>query len=517
MASESCSQSRKRTWSETETPPANEPLTHGLAKSIGGRPYMEDYHAILLEHEHEAGATTAPLQGHSLFMVADGHGGPKVAQHLSEHLPRCVAEEMGLAMASRSTYSSMSRPLPPAIVQQALMAAYLRTDASIPSSSSHESGSTAVTALVSSSHVILANCGDSRAVLSRGGVAVALTQDHSPDRKDEQARVTAAGGLILNHNGLRVMGVLNMTRALGDSVLRKYGVIPDPDVYVEPIQAEDDFLILASDGVWCAMSNQEAVDVIKLCISRAISKGADLESALRVAARILVRTAADVGSKDNVTVIVVDLSTRAQARVSVSSPSREPTAERVSEAAQDQEADDYSSTSQQEQAVPTSPSSVRPEAPLSPSSSLYNGLNNMTCNDNNIKNNNNLQMTCKVALLELPGYDADSNGSISPSCVANNEGHPLPDVALVLGSPPRRESKKTTQAAQMNLITMNQYTDSFSHTLERIRLTKEAIARRANPLQRLLLPNMSLLAADGQRSSLLSAEGLMVCVRTCAT
>jgi protein phosphatase 2C len=102
-------------------------------------------------------------------------------------------------------------------------------------------GSTAVVAVVCSSHVVVANCGDSRVVLCRGKEPVELSIDHKvsfffswshdaygvhscdvidlwllqPDRKDERARIEALGGKVIQWNGYRVSGILAMSRSIG--------------------------------------------------------------------------------------------------------------------------------------------------------------------------------------------------------------------------------------------------------------------------------------------------------------
>jgi protein phosphatase 2C len=75
----------------------------------------------------------------------------------------------------------------------------------------------------------LPRAGDSRAVLRRGGAVVPLTDDHKPERTDEAERVRKAGGHVFFWQGARVMGVLAMSRAIGDTGLRPY-VIPEPEV-----------------------------------------------------------------------------------------------------------------------------------------------------------------------------------------------------------------------------------------------------------------------------------------------
>lgn len=76
-------------------------------------------------------------------------------------------------------------------------------------------GSTAVVAVVSPAEIVVANCGDSRAVLCRGGRALPLSSDHKPDRPDELVRIEEAGGRVIYWDGARVLGVLAMSRAIG--------------------------------------------------------------------------------------------------------------------------------------------------------------------------------------------------------------------------------------------------------------------------------------------------------------
>ncbi|XXG89974.1 hypothetical protein AAC387_Pa12g1848 [Persea americana] len=167
-------------------------------------------------------------------------------------------------------------------------------------------GSTAVVAVVGIENVVVANCGDSRAVLSRGGVAVPLSYDHKPDRPDEMERVEAAGGNVINWDGCRVLGVLATSRSIGDHYLKPY-VISKPEVVVMERTHLDEFLILASDGLWDVVSNEMACNVVRRCLAgrslKRLSKGSAAE-----AAAMLAELAMGRGSKDNISVVVIDLS-----------------------------------------------------------------------------------------------------------------------------------------------------------------------------------------------------------------
>eukprot|EP00879_Flechtneria_rotunda_P006487 GHRR01006816.1.p1 GENE.GHRR01006816.1~~GHRR01006816.1.p1 ORF type:complete len:982 (+),score=374.26 GHRR01006816.1:635-3580(+) len=195
------------------------------------------------------------------------------------------------------------------MMEDVLREAFLKTDEEFSNSGLQAGlvGSTAVVALVGTHRVWIANCGDSRAVLSRGGRAIQVTDDHKPEREDEAERVEKAGGQVLYWNGHRVMGVLAMSRAIGDHCLRPY-VIPEPEISVFARHARDEILLLASDGLWDVLSNQEAADLALRSIKRARDKGASRKAAARVAATVLTKAAVDRGSRDNITVVIIDLS-----------------------------------------------------------------------------------------------------------------------------------------------------------------------------------------------------------------
>ncbi|KAF2822022.1 protein phosphatase-like protein 2C [Ophiobolus disseminans] len=105
-----------------------------------------------------------------------------------------------------------------------------------------------------------ANVGDARIVLCRNGRALRLSYDHKGSDENEGRRVASAGGLILNN---RVNGVLAVTRALGDAYMKDL-VTGHPYTTETVIQADqDEFMVLACDGLWDVCSDQEAVDLVR--------------------------------------------------------------------------------------------------------------------------------------------------------------------------------------------------------------------------------------------------------------
>ncbi|KAL0331099.1 UNVERIFIED_CONTAM: protein phosphatase 2C 51 [Sesamum angustifolium] len=162
--------------------------------------------------------------------------------------------------------------------------------------------------LVGKEEVVVANCGDSRAVLCQRGVAVPLSRDHKPqpDRADEKERIEAAGGKILNWNGWRVQGVLATSRSLGDRYLKPY-VSCKPEVTVVRRSESDEFLIIATDGLFDVVSNETACEVVKKCLSGQIRRVASEETSASEAAATLAELAIAKGSRDNISVIIVQL------------------------------------------------------------------------------------------------------------------------------------------------------------------------------------------------------------------
>ncbi|KAA8538090.1 hypothetical protein F0562_027698 [Nyssa sinensis] len=211
-----------------------------LVKGKADHP-MEDYHVAKFEQ----------IEGHELglFAIYDGHLGDSVPAYLQKHLFANILKEEEFWTDPNRSISN----------------AYERTDQTILSQSSNlgRGGSTAVTAiLINCQRLWVANLGDSRAVLSRDGQAIQMTTDHEPNT--ERDSIENRGGFVLNMPGdvPRVNGQLAVSRAFGDKSLKSH-LRSDPDIQDTNIDISTDILILASDGLWKVMANQEAVDIAR--------------------------------------------------------------------------------------------------------------------------------------------------------------------------------------------------------------------------------------------------------------
>jgi protein phosphatase 1G len=136
-------------------------------------------------------------------------------------------------------------------------------------------GCTAVVCLVRPDVLVVANAGDSRAVLSRRRQAVPLSEDHKPNLPTERDRIRKAGGTIERQQvgtmvQYRVNGNLNLSRSIGDLEYKKNPnlgpneqiICSTPDVHVFKREAGDEFLIIACDGIWDVLGSQDAVDFV---------------------------------------------------------------------------------------------------------------------------------------------------------------------------------------------------------------------------------------------------------------
>ena len=223
-----------------------------------------------------------------LLAVFDGHGnhGAACSQFAMDALPAALLAD------------SLCRDAPELALRDAAATANRALHASPIDDSL--SGTTALVALLVKDRLLVANVGDSRAVVGvarppppngNGGVAaVALSWDHTPFRRDEYERVLRAGARVLTLDQME--GIKDpskpcwtsedadsadpprlwmpdalypgtaFTRSLGDAAAERIGVIPDPEVRPRALTSSDRFLVLASDGVWEFMSNQDVVDLV---------------------------------------------------------------------------------------------------------------------------------------------------------------------------------------------------------------------------------------------------------------
>nr|ABW74582.1 putative protein phosphatase [Boechera divaricarpa] len=284
---------------------------YGVSSVCGRRREMEDAVAI---HPSFSSTKNSEYSQH-YFGVYDGHGCSHVASMCRERLHKLVQEEMSSDGEEEEEWKkTMERSftrMDKEVVSwsESVVSASCKCDLQSPACDSI--GSTAVVSVITPDKIIVANCGDSRAVLCRDGKPVPLSTDHKPDRPDELDRIEGAGGRVIYWDCPRVLGVLAMSRAIGDNYLKPY-VSCEPEVTITD-RTDDDCLILASDGLWDVVSNETACSVARMCLRGGQKWRGSLEDpaisdkACKEASVLLTKLALARHSSDNVSIVVIDL------------------------------------------------------------------------------------------------------------------------------------------------------------------------------------------------------------------
>ncbi|KAJ5041181.1 uncharacterized protein L3040_005732 [Drepanopeziza brunnea f. sp. 'multigermtubi'] len=278
-------------------------LIYGVSSMQGWRISMEDAHAAVLDLQSvaEDKKNTKPKDAESrlsFFGVYDGHGGDKVALFAGENIHPIIAKQDAFKKGD---------------LEQALKDGFLATDRAILSDPRYEeevSGCTASVAIVSATQIFVGNAGDSRSVLGVKGRAKPLSFDHKPQNEGEKARITAAGGFV---DFGRVNGNLALSRAIGDFEFKKSAelapeqqiVTAYPDVTVHNISPDDEFLVVACDGIWDCQSSQAVVEFVR----RGIAAKQDLSKICENMMDNCLASSSETGGVgcDNMTIIIIGL------------------------------------------------------------------------------------------------------------------------------------------------------------------------------------------------------------------
>ena len=235
-------------------------LRIGAAETVGRRDVMEDY--TLIQQDFLK-------RGNLLVGLFDGHGG----RDASEYAGSSIADKL-------KSHSN----LPPS---ESFIAVLKELNEAMKSWCVY-TGTTVCVAYVSSTHVTVANLGDTRCVLIQKGKVERLTVDHKPDMPEEREFIEKNGGYLKDG---RVNGILACSRSLGDGCLGK-AVNCTPHICDRDLSGSWT-LVFACDGLWDAISEEEVAQIVKEEIDPSL------------AAKRLREQASDRGSTDNISVVVV--------------------------------------------------------------------------------------------------------------------------------------------------------------------------------------------------------------------
>lgn len=262
-------------------------IEKAVARGQGSRTHQEDTFSIYDKHLNE--------RGYGIYSIFDGHGTDKFSIHASQNLAPIL--EKTEEFQNHDYVNSLRR------------AFYEENNAMLPEYKNGEiGGTTATVALIADGDLYLANVGDSRSVIcikdNNEEKAVRLSKDHSFSDKEEKKRIIKSGGDVY-HGRVRNNGHgINMTRALGDFDFKtpfnnaKLDFISsEPHIKSIALSPEDSFLVIASDGLWGVVEDQELVDII-------VKRRREGDSVEQITASI-VSSVCHLEGSDNVTVMLL--------------------------------------------------------------------------------------------------------------------------------------------------------------------------------------------------------------------
>ncbi|KAI8999774.1 phosphatase 2C-like domain-containing protein [Gaertneriomyces semiglobifer] len=265
----------------------------GVARAQGSRPYQEDQFTTI-DHVFSQ-------SGFALYGVFDGHGGAAASKHAANTLPNLILNSEAF---KRGDYAT------------ALREAFLEEDKLLWETFKEEGrkkgGSTATVALVvNGQDMYVANVGDSNAMVARkldGGKnykAIMMTKEHKVDDTKESQRLNNTNAEIRGERVVASGHAINMTRALGDFDFKapingeqNDWISPVPHISKTTLTRDDDFAIVASDGLWNAIETETLVPVV-------VDMRKNGESPQRICENLVGRLGKMRGS-DNVTCVMLD-------------------------------------------------------------------------------------------------------------------------------------------------------------------------------------------------------------------
>lgn len=285
----------------------------------GWRPTMEDSHCVHVSSGQRGNTGCEFPEGlpggneKSFFGVFDGHGGNTCADYLSKTMLRCITDSY--QTDAKSPYGcNIKDQITGALIEGHYLAddQLLHAVKTTKLQPKDTSGSTAISALVTTDAIYISNCGDSRAVLARRGdkTVTWASKDHKPSNKEETSRILKAGGYV---RGGRVDGDLAVSRSLGDFDLKQNTNLPrcsqkvsaEPDVKQFARDNADDFIVLACDGIWDVIDSEPCV----VWIRNALKTQGDLG---KVCEALIAYCCVELSSRDNMTVMIVVFDTPAE-------------------------------------------------------------------------------------------------------------------------------------------------------------------------------------------------------------
>lgn len=241
-------------------------MSISFCSKIGKRPSNEDSHII----------------SDNLFAIFDGHGGAFCSKYLKEIFPDLISRLNG--SFNKTEINELFD-----LVQLSLINKYQTRLNNV--------GSTALICIINDKYLNIINLGDCRCIICNNNKPIQITVDHKPNKPDEKKRIEKLDGEIYKDVGddWRV-NCLSVSRSFGD-----LNAIPEvshrPDIFTRRINKDDQFVVMACDGLWDVMTNLQVCQFIL----DELKDGVKIEN---IASNLAIY-AIDKGSMDNITIIIL--------------------------------------------------------------------------------------------------------------------------------------------------------------------------------------------------------------------
>jgi serine/threonine protein phosphatase PrpC len=311
----------------------------GCTAEQGKRSKMEDRHIAILDLNTHLGLSTAK-EFQSFFGVYDGHSGWEAAEYAASNIHEMIVEDEDFDSDMLKSFVRCFLRVDKDYLDK------VRQDIENGEKACY-AGTTALSVLIRGRRCFVATLGDSLAVLCRDGKAVAISEKCTPGSKSERDRIERAGGWVTEEKELfisrihhmrmdneivrkyaqdsmrwlvthRVNGELAVSRAIGDPDYKGDGmlaypwyfnedhpkrpftadlVIAEPVVEEFEIKDEDEFILLACDGLWDVITSEDAVEAV----SKWLGEGLTAQETTRKLSNLALM----LGSADNITIVIV--------------------------------------------------------------------------------------------------------------------------------------------------------------------------------------------------------------------
>lgn len=259
-----------------ENTPSYKEYAYKEEKNLEHRKTMEDYNQVIEEFCSD--------KTKSYFAIFDGHSGKEPAHYCQANLHKILANYL-----SSTNFN----------VEKSISQAFSKIDEELKGKlKANDSGTTATIALIYQNQdnqriLYCANVGDSKSYLiSKEGKCQLMTKDHKCSDTNEVERIKTAGGIVFSG---RVFGTLALTRSLGDIEMKNYGVVSEPSITRHNIIEDDLYLIIASDGIWDVITEEDLGLLSKTDISA------------EKFANELIKLSIERDSRDNISCICIKL------------------------------------------------------------------------------------------------------------------------------------------------------------------------------------------------------------------